>query len=219
MLIAFVTGVLIEGFSTLIAKSFNTTKRVETTRKRLKQNNRQMLEIFYPDGLDRTEDGWRLSIRVRFVHARIRNLLLNSEFWDYDSWGMPLNPQNPDQIELFRRLDRQIIINHELVRRSALIDWTVFDDRFGELYHAGVGCPGKPTRLTMGLLYLKHLHKLSDEQLLIGWLKRYHLKGTESDSMNVMRSCAGHNPRLILKRLREISTGNFCRSVFWWIFR
>ena len=131
----------------------------------------------------------------------------------------PLKPQNPDQIELFRRLDRQIIINHELVRRSALIDWTVFDDRFGELYHAGVGCPGKPSRLTVGLLYLKHLHKLSDEQLLIGWLKRYHLKGTEGDSINVMRSCAGHNPRLILKRLRKISTGIFCRSVFRWIFR
>lgn len=91
MLTAFVTGVLIEGFSTLIAKSFNTTKRTASTRRRLKQNNRQMLEIFYPGGLDRTGDGWKLSARVRFVHARIRNLLLKSEYWDYDSWGMPLS--------------------------------------------------------------------------------------------------------------------------------
>ena len=94
MLIAFVTGVLIEGFATLIAKSFNTTKRTETTTRRLKQNNRQMLEIFYPGGLDRTEDGWKLSTRVRFVHARIRNLLAKSEFWDYDSWGTPVSAAN-----------------------------------------------------------------------------------------------------------------------------
>ena len=81
-------------------------------------------------------------------------------------------PQNPDQSEQFRsRLDSQINVNHELVRLSALIDWTVFDDRFGELYHAEIGCPGKPTRLMVGLLYLKHPHKLSDEQLVIGWLE------------------------------------------------
>ena len=94
MLIAFVTGVLIEGFATLIAKSFNTTKRTETTTRRLKQNNRQMLEIFYPGGLDRTEDGWKLSTRVRFVHARIRSLLAKSEFWDHDSWGTPVSAAN-----------------------------------------------------------------------------------------------------------------------------
>ena len=84
----------------------------------------------------------------------------------------PLKPQNPDQSELFRnRLDSQVNMNHELVRLAALIDWTVFDDRFGELYHAEISCPGKPIRLMVGLLYLKHLHKLFDEQLVIGWLE------------------------------------------------
>ena len=68
-------------------------------------------------------------------------------------------PQNPGQSELSRsRLHSQINMSHELVRLSTLIDWTVFDDRFGELYHAEVSCPGKPTRLMVGLLYLKHLH-------------------------------------------------------------
>ena len=86
-------------------------------------------------------------------------------------------------------LDSQVNMSHEVVRLSALIDWTMFNDRFDELYHTEVG-----------------------------WLKRNHLKGTESDSMNVMRNCAGHNLRLILKRLSESSTGIFCRSVFRWIF-
>ena len=84
----------------------------------------------------------------------------------------PHSPRNKDQCELFRsRLDSQINLNHELVRLSSLIDWTVFDDRFGSLYHANKGSPGKPTRLMVGLLYLKHIHKLSDEQLVRGWLE------------------------------------------------
>ena len=91
MLVAFVTGVLVEGFSTLIAKSFNITKRVASSDRRLKQNNRQLMEIFYPGGLRRDGDGWKLSTRVRFVHARIRNLLAKSDDWQHDAWGTPLS--------------------------------------------------------------------------------------------------------------------------------
>ena len=91
MLVAFVTGVLVEGFSTMIAKSFNITKRVASTSRRLQQNNRQLMEIFYPGGLRRDGDGWKLSTRVRFVHARIRSLLAKSDDWQHDAWGTPLS--------------------------------------------------------------------------------------------------------------------------------
>lgn len=91
MLVAFVTGVLVEGFSTMIAKSFYITGRVAATERRLRQNNRQLLEIFYPGGLERNGDGWKLSTRVRFVHARIRHLLANSDEWDLEAWGTPLS--------------------------------------------------------------------------------------------------------------------------------
>ena len=91
MLVAFVTGVLIEGFSTLIAKSFNITGRTAKTKRRLQQNNRQLMDIFYPGGLQRENDGWKLCTRVRFVHARIRALLSKSEEWDYGAWGTPVS--------------------------------------------------------------------------------------------------------------------------------
>ena len=91
MLVAFVTGVLVEGFSTLIAKSFKLTGRVASTKRRLQQNNRHMMEIFYPGGLHPTGDGWKLSTRIRFIHARIRNLLANSDDWDYEAWGTPVS--------------------------------------------------------------------------------------------------------------------------------
>ena len=164
----------------------------------------------------------------------------------------PLRPENPDQSELFRsRLDSQIKMNHEMGRLSVLIDWTVFDDRFGELDYAEVRCSGKPTGPMVGLLYLKHLYNLSDGQLVIGWLEnpywqyfcgesyfqtdwpidpiighlktdgwlgRNHLKGTGGDSMNVLLSYAGHDPRLHLKRLRDSYARIFCRSVVRWVF-
>ena len=94
MLIAFVCGVLIEGFATLIAKSFFATGRVldpNTGKRRLMQNNRQLLEVFYPGGLEREGDGFRLSLRVRFVHARIRQLLAHSDTWDYARYGTPIS--------------------------------------------------------------------------------------------------------------------------------
>ncbi|MYF70360.1 MAG: DUF2236 domain-containing protein [Proteobacteria bacterium] len=46
---------------------------------------------FFPGGLDRDGDGWKLSTRVRFVHCRIRTLLAQSDAWDHDAWGTPLS--------------------------------------------------------------------------------------------------------------------------------
>ena len=93
VLVAFVAGVLIEGFSSLIATSFNITSRTVSGPgdRRLRQNNRQLMEIFVPGGLHRYGDGWKLSVRVRFVHARIRHLLARSDPWDAAAWGTPLS--------------------------------------------------------------------------------------------------------------------------------
>ena len=105
MLIAFVTGVLVEGFATLISKSFYITGRVGSTKRRLQQNNRQLLDIFFPGGLNREGDGWKLSTRVRFVHARIRSLLAKSDDWNTEAWGTPLSAAHLGfAISVFSRL-------------------------------------------------------------------------------------------------------------------
>lgn len=105
MLIAFVTGVLVEGFATLISKSFYITGRVGSTKRRLQQNNRQLLDIFFPGGLNRDGDGWKLSTRVRFVHARIRSLLGKSDDWNHEAWGTPLSAAHLGfAISVFSRL-------------------------------------------------------------------------------------------------------------------
>ena len=92
ILAAFVAGVLIEGFTTNIAKSFFITGRVRDQGvRRLGQNNRHMMEIFLPGGLYRHGDGWKLSVRIRVIHARLRHLLANSEDWDSEAWGAPIS--------------------------------------------------------------------------------------------------------------------------------
>ena len=92
VLSAFVTGVLIEGFTTNIAKSFFITGRVRDSGvRRLQNNNRHMMDIFLPGGLDRDGDGWKLSVRIRVIHARVRLLLSQSDEWDLDSWGSPVS--------------------------------------------------------------------------------------------------------------------------------
>ena len=85
-------GVLVEGFTTNISESFFITGRLRDQGvRRLQQNNRHMVEIFFPGGLERYGDGWTLSFRIRLVHAQVRSLLMNSDEWDEDRWGTPLS--------------------------------------------------------------------------------------------------------------------------------
>ena len=91
-LTAFVTDIIVRGFTTLISQSFFITGRL-TDRgvRRLRQNIRHLLEIMMPGGLDRHGEGWKLSVRIRLVHARVRQQLLVSEDWDQEAHGMPLS--------------------------------------------------------------------------------------------------------------------------------
>jgi len=89
---AFVGGTLVEGFATNISKAFFISGRVRDQGvRRLRQNNRHMIEIFMPGGLTRDGDGWKLSVRIRLVHAQLRRLLANSDEWDHEAWGLPIS--------------------------------------------------------------------------------------------------------------------------------
>ena len=91
-LAAMLSGVLVEGFSTNIAKSFFITGRLRDQGvRRLRQNNRHLMEILLPDGMSDRGDGWKLSVRIRMVHARVRGLLQASDDWETASWGSPLS--------------------------------------------------------------------------------------------------------------------------------
>lgn len=85
---------LVEGFTSGIAKTFMYTGRLLTGnqgKRRLKQNNRHQMEIFLPHGLDPYNEGWKLSVRIRLVHAQIRRLVSAQPDWESDAWGIPVS--------------------------------------------------------------------------------------------------------------------------------
>ncbi len=83
----------------------------------------------------------------------------------------PKQPAAEPQEDLFRaRLETLVDRRHALVRLAGLIDWGRFETEFGPLYTDGIGRPGLPTRLMVGLHLLKHMDGLSDEAVCARYL-------------------------------------------------
>ncbi len=87
----FVTTV--QNATTLIAKAFHATGRVNSLfgPRRIRQNTRHFIEIMLPGALDRHGEGWKLSVRIRLVHAQVRRLIRRSGVWDEAKFGVPLS--------------------------------------------------------------------------------------------------------------------------------
>jgi transposase, IS5 family len=64
------------------------------------------------------------------------------------------------------RLELIVSHTHPLFRLAEAIDWTRFESEVGSLYAEAVGRPGLPTRLMVGLHYLKYLFDESDESVV-----------------------------------------------------
>lgn len=88
-------------------------------------------------------------------------------------WGFAMRLTLPasGRHDLFReRLDPMINMGHPLVKLSKVMDWSRFDVAFRGFYRP-VGRPAKPTRLMVGLHYLKRVHDLSDEETVERWVE------------------------------------------------
>ena len=82
------------------------------------------------------------------------------------------HPRDDRQKDLLRpALDQIIAMSHPLVRLAREIDWAFLERRLGEVYKTHDGHPPLPIRLVAGLLILKHMHSLSDEQLCARWVE------------------------------------------------
>ena len=67
---------------------------------------------------------------------------------------------------LFWDLESMLDIHHELYIVANLINWQVFEDSFSPLFSDVTGRRPKSIRLMVGLLILKHLRNVSDEQVV-----------------------------------------------------
>ncbi len=67
--------------------------------------------------------------------------------------------------DLLQQLDPQ----DSLLVLAAAIPWKTFELEFTRYYVQGIGRPSKPIRLLVGLLILKQLENLSDEQVVLAF--------------------------------------------------
>jgi transposase, IS5 family len=78
---------------------------------------------------------------------------------------------NPQENLFQSRLDQQLNPKHPLFQLAQQIDWHYFEQEFGILYSEEMGRPGVPTRLLVGLHYLKHAYQESDESVVEKWVE------------------------------------------------
>ena len=82
---------------------------------------------------------------------------------------MLAKPSQTTQLNLFHSpLSEMLDMNDSLIALTDAIDWNIFDDAF-EKYYAIDGRPAKPIRLMVGILLLKQLKNLSDDEIVLQW--------------------------------------------------
>lgn len=68
-------------------------------------------------------------------------------------------------------VSRVFSLRHPLVPLCQTIDWPLCERKFGGLYATGVGRPGHPIQLMVGLQLLKHTCNVSDEGVVATWVE------------------------------------------------
>jgi len=64
---------------------------VHRASQRLKDTTRYVFAISQPNGLGRFSEGFKMTVRVRLIHAQVRRLLRHSGQWQEERWGAPIN--------------------------------------------------------------------------------------------------------------------------------
>jgi len=83
----------------------------------------------------------------------------------------PTNPEPAPDDASKVRLAMLVSHEHPLYQLAEAIDWSRFEAELGPLYAEATGRPGLPTRLMVGLHYLKYLFDESDESVVEKWVE------------------------------------------------
>ncbi|MBS2014091.1 MAG: DUF2236 domain-containing protein [Deltaproteobacteria bacterium] len=63
----------------------------EQARTRLDETARFVQAVSRPGGMRPFADGWQITVKVRLIHAQVRRMILKSDRWNSDAWGLPVN--------------------------------------------------------------------------------------------------------------------------------
>jgi IS5 family transposase len=77
------------------------------------------------------------------------------------------------QLSFYSTFEEQLSHRHPLYILANQVRWNIFEDAFTRLY-SEEGRPGKPVRLMVSLLMLKHIRNLSDESVVEQWFENIY---------------------------------------------
>jgi hypothetical protein len=63
----------------------------EQASRRLNETARFVQAVSRPAGMRPFSEGWQITLKVRLIHAQVRNMILASGRWNENAWGAPLN--------------------------------------------------------------------------------------------------------------------------------
>ncbi len=63
----------------------------ENAPRRLAETSRFVQAVSTPGGMRRFGDGFKITVKVRLMHAQVRRMLSASPEWQADQWGVPIN--------------------------------------------------------------------------------------------------------------------------------
>ena len=111
------------------------------------------------------------------------------------------NSSKKQQLNLFHSPLSQILdMNDPLIALADAIDWQIFEDNF-EKYYSTDGRPAKPIRLMVGILLLKQIENLSDENVVLQWKRNpYYQYFCGFDELQIEEPC--HSTDLVYFRKR-----------------
>ena len=105
---------------------------------------------------------------------------------------------NSRQASLFWDLETMLDFKHPLFKLANMVDWSLFEKSFTPLFCADNGRPPKPIRLMTGLLMLKHLRNVSDEQVVVQFTEnayyQYFCGFQHIRTLRLVRTCPFSSP-------------------------
>ena len=111
------------------------------------------------------------------------------------------NSPKKQQLNLFcSPLSQMLDMNDPLIALADAIDWQIYEDNF-EKYYSKDGRPAKPIRLMVGILLLKQIENLSDENVVLQWKRNpYYQYFCGFDELQTVEPC--HSTDLVYFRKR-----------------
>jgi IS5 family transposase len=98
------------------------------------------------------------------------------------NYCMISKPKSISQLGFYSTFEEQLNRSHPLYILANQINWNLFEEAFAKLY-SEEGRPGKPIRLMVSLILLKHIRNISDESVVEQWAENAYYQYFSGEKM------------------------------------